>query len=62
MNGNDTSIVGDEVKTRYALEILRRYKPAFMTLHLSSLDEAQHAHGALQPRGRPAHWKPSTAW
>jgi hypothetical protein len=49
MNGNDTGIGGDEVKTRYALEILRRYKPAFMTLHLSSLDEAQHAHGVFSP-------------
>ena len=49
MNGNDTSIGGDEVKTRYALEILRRYKPAFMTLHLSSLDDAQHAHGIFSP-------------
>ena len=45
MNGNDTSIAGDEIKTRYTLEILRRYKPAFMTLHLSSLDDTQHAHG-----------------
>ena len=45
MNGNDTSIAGDEMKTRYTLEILRRYKPAFMTLHLSSLDESQHEHG-----------------
>ncbi len=45
MNGNDTSIGGDETKTRYALEILKRYKPAFMTLHLSSLDHAQHEHG-----------------
>jgi predicted AlkP superfamily pyrophosphatase or phosphodiesterase len=45
MNGNDTSIGGDEIKTRYALEILKRYKPAFMTLHLSSLDHAQHEHG-----------------
>jgi predicted AlkP superfamily pyrophosphatase or phosphodiesterase len=45
MNGNDTTTSGDETKTRYALEILRRYKPAFMTLHLSSLDETQHAHG-----------------
>ena len=44
MNGNDTSIGGDEIKTKYAIEILRRYKPAFMTLHLSSLDAAQHAH------------------
>jgi predicted AlkP superfamily pyrophosphatase or phosphodiesterase len=49
MNGNDTSIGGDETKTRYALEILRRYKPAFMTLHLSSLDDVQHAHGPFSP-------------
>ncbi len=49
MNGNDTSIAGDEMKTRYALEILRRYKPAFMTLHLSSLDESQHEHGPFSP-------------
>jgi predicted AlkP superfamily pyrophosphatase or phosphodiesterase len=45
MNGNETSTGGDEIKTRYALEILKRYKPAFMTLHLSSLDHAQHEHG-----------------
>ena len=25
MNGNDTTIGGDETKTRYALEILRRF-------------------------------------
>jgi predicted AlkP superfamily pyrophosphatase or phosphodiesterase len=49
MNGNNTSIAGDEMKTRYALEILRRYKPAFMTLHLSSLDESQHEHGPFSP-------------
>jgi len=49
MNGNDTSIGGDETKTKYALEILRRYKPEFMTLHLSSLDESQHQHGPFSP-------------
>jgi predicted AlkP superfamily pyrophosphatase or phosphodiesterase len=49
LNGNDTSIGGDETKTRYALEILRRFKPGFMTLHLSSLDESQHAHGPFSP-------------
>ncbi len=49
MNGNDTSIAGDETKTRYTLEILRRFKPAFMTLHLSSLDETQHEHGPFSP-------------
>jgi predicted AlkP superfamily pyrophosphatase or phosphodiesterase len=45
MMGNETSIGGDEAKTRYTMEILRRLKPGFMTLHLSSLDDAQHAHG-----------------
>src|SRR6202021_969356 len=54
MNGNDTSIAGDEMKTRYALEILRRYKPAFMTLHLSSLDESQHDHGPFSAEAWPA--------
>jgi len=43
--GNDVSLPADEIKTRYALEILRAHKPAFMTIHLSSLDEAQHDHG-----------------
>jgi predicted AlkP superfamily pyrophosphatase or phosphodiesterase len=45
MMGNDTDIEGDEAKTRYSIEILRRYKPAFMTIHLSSLDESEHMHG-----------------
>jgi predicted AlkP superfamily pyrophosphatase or phosphodiesterase len=49
MMGNDTGIGGDETKTRYALEILRRDKPAFMTIHLSSLDDAQHAHSPFSP-------------
>jgi predicted AlkP superfamily pyrophosphatase or phosphodiesterase len=49
MMGNEASIAGDEIKTRYSLEILRRYKPAFMTIHLSSLDEAEHEHGPFSP-------------
>jgi predicted AlkP superfamily pyrophosphatase or phosphodiesterase len=52
MMGNDTSTGGDETKTRYALEILRRYKPAFMTIHLSSLDDAQHAHAPFSSEAR----------
>jgi hypothetical protein len=32
MMGNDTTIAGDETKTRYAMEILRRQKPQFMTI------------------------------
>ena len=49
MMGNDTSVGGDETKTRYAIEILRRYKPGLLTLHLSSLDDAQHAHAPFSP-------------
>lgn len=44
MMGNDTSIEGDEIKTRYSEKILREDKPAFMTIHLSSLDDSEHAH------------------
>jgi predicted AlkP superfamily pyrophosphatase or phosphodiesterase len=45
MRGNDPSPPGDEIKTRYALDILKTQKPKFMTIHLSSLDEQQHGHG-----------------
>lgn len=45
MRGNDPSPPGDEIKTRYALDVLKTQKPKFMTLHLSSLDEQQHGHG-----------------
>jgi predicted AlkP superfamily pyrophosphatase or phosphodiesterase len=44
---NDTSLQGDEVKTRFAVDMLRRHKPAFMTVHLSSLDDAEHGHGVF---------------
>lgn len=45
MSGNDPSPPGDAIKTRYSLDILRTQKPAFMTIHLSSLDLQQHFHG-----------------
>jgi predicted AlkP superfamily pyrophosphatase or phosphodiesterase len=45
MMGNDTRLEGDEAKTRYALAELQLHKPGLMTLHLSSLDEAEHEHG-----------------
>jgi predicted AlkP superfamily pyrophosphatase or phosphodiesterase len=45
MSGNDPSPPGDEIKTRFALDILRTQKPKFMTIHLSSLDLEQHFHG-----------------
>jgi predicted AlkP superfamily pyrophosphatase or phosphodiesterase len=45
MLGNDPNPNGDEVKTRFSLDIVRTQKPKFMTIHLSSLDEEEHGHG-----------------
>ena len=41
-NGNETTVPGDELRTKYAVEILATRKPGFMTIHLSSLDETEH--------------------
>ena len=49
MMGNQTTVAGDEIKTRYAIDILARQHPQFMTLHLSSLDETEHEHGPFSP-------------
>jgi predicted AlkP superfamily pyrophosphatase or phosphodiesterase len=45
--GNDTGVNADEIKTRFALDILKSHKPKFMTIHLSSLDSAEHGQGAF---------------
>jgi predicted AlkP superfamily pyrophosphatase or phosphodiesterase len=50
--GNDIGLHGDEIKTRYAIEILRRRRPAFLTLHLSSLDEAEHSSGPFSAEAK----------
>ena len=47
--GNDTTIEGDRTRTRFAVDILRRDHPGFMTVHLSSLDEEEHLHGPFSP-------------
>ncbi len=49
MPGNDTTVEGDRTRTRFALDILRRDHPGFMTVHLSSLDEEEHLHGPFSP-------------
>lgn len=43
-NGDDTTVHGDEIRTNFAIEILSRVKPGFITLHLTALDETQHEH------------------
>ncbi len=50
MMGNDTSVEeGDEVRTKFALDILRNRKPGFMTIHLSAMDASEHEHGVFSP-------------
>ncbi len=49
MKGNETTVEGDEIKTRFSIDILRAHKPAFMTIHLSSLDETEHETGPFSP-------------
>jgi predicted AlkP superfamily pyrophosphatase or phosphodiesterase len=41
-NGNDTTLHGDEIRTKFAVEILLGKKPGFMTIHLTALDETEH--------------------
>jgi predicted AlkP superfamily pyrophosphatase or phosphodiesterase len=41
-NGNDTTLDGDALRAKYAIEIIATKKPGFMTLHLTSLDETEH--------------------
>ncbi len=49
MMGNDTSVEGDRIRTRYSVDILERRRPGFMTVHLSSLDETEHMTGPFSP-------------
>ena len=50
MPGNDTTVEnGDTVRTRFALGILQRKEPGFMTIHLSAMDESEHLHGPFSP-------------
>jgi predicted AlkP superfamily pyrophosphatase or phosphodiesterase len=45
MMGNETTVEGDQTRTRFSLDIITDKKPGLMTIHLSSLDEAEHLSG-----------------
>lgn len=42
---NDQGVPGDEIRTKFALDIISREKPGFMTIHLASLDHLEHETG-----------------
>ncbi len=42
VDGNNTTVDADQVRTRYAVAMLRKFHPGLFTIHLSSLDETEH--------------------
>lgn len=44
-NGDDSSLEGDEVRTKFAVYILETKKPQFMTVYFGGLDHEEHDHG-----------------
>jgi len=44
------AVQGDEVRTKFSLEILATEKPAFMTIHLAALDHYEHATGPFSAK------------
>ena len=44
-NGNETTVAGDEIRTKYSIAIIESVKPGLLTIHLSALDETEHETG-----------------
>ncbi len=42
---SDQGVGGDQVRTKFSIEILRSEKPGFMTIHLAALDHLEHETG-----------------
>jgi predicted AlkP superfamily pyrophosphatase or phosphodiesterase len=45
---------GDDRKTAWAIGILNKYKPDFMTVHIGLTDHMQHEHGPFSPEANAA--------
>jgi predicted AlkP superfamily pyrophosphatase or phosphodiesterase len=52
-NGSE-GVADDEVRARFARQILQDQKPYFMTIHLIALDHESHAHGPFSPQANAA--------
>lgn len=48
--GIDESVEGDEKRGRFAVKLIERHKPDFMTAYLTALDHEQHAEGPGTPK------------
>lgn len=47
--GIDESIAGDETRAKFAVRLIERNKPGFITVYLTALDHEQHAFGPGTP-------------
>lgn len=47
--GIDETLAGDETRGRFAVDMIARHKPGFMTVYLTSLDHEQHGKGPDTP-------------
>ncbi len=50
----DVAADGDDRKIAWAIGILNKYKPEFMTVHIGYTDHMQHAHGPFSPEANAA--------
>lgn len=47
--GIDESLAGDENRGRFAVEMIRRHRPGFITVYLTAFDHEQHVEGPDTP-------------
>ena len=50
-DGEDESIAGDELRSRFAVHLLEKKKPDFMTVYFAGLDSEQHNTGPFSASG-----------
>jgi predicted AlkP superfamily pyrophosphatase or phosphodiesterase len=48
------SAAGSQIRTRFSIEMMRRYKPQFMLVHLVAVDYASHRHGPFSAESKRA--------
>jgi predicted AlkP superfamily pyrophosphatase or phosphodiesterase len=50
----DNSEAGSRIRTRFSIEMMHRYKPRFMLVHLVAVDHASHGHGPFSEQSKRA--------
>jgi len=48
-NGANADLPNDRLRAKFAIAIIKKYKPNLITVHLAALDHAEHQHGPFSP-------------